>query len=287
MKSVLKAFVLLLVIGSLVLTCACGNEKKVVEKDGNYYDEEAGVTVERYGEHVYFINCDKATANYTLPTEYKGNIIKNVADDAMSNNDVIVELTIPDGYEDICHFAFSNSKNLEKVNIGKDVANIYEQAFSNCPNLKEFSVSSENRYLYSKDGCVITKNTDMLVATNGKIPEGTKSIGSSVFANNKNLDSIVIPDSVETIRAFAFDGSSLKSLTIGNNVTTIEKYAFTECDNIKEVYIPKNVTVIGAHIFGGIDGIVINCEAESKPDGWDDEWSVGCANLTLNWGVTK
>ncbi len=287
MRTLSKLTAIFIVISALIFTCSCGNEKKVVEKDGNYYDEEAGVTIERYGEHVYFISCDKLTENYTLPTEYNGYAIKNVAENAMAGNSTIVELTIPDGYEDICVLAFTGCENLKKVNLGKDVINIREFAFSNCPNLTAFTVSSDNSYLYEKDGCILTKNTDTLVASNGKIPESTIIIGSAVFANNSNLSDVVIPDGVEEIRSFAFDSSSLSSVTIGKDVYRIDKYAFSECDNLKEIYIPKNVTQIGVHIFGGIDGIVINCEAESKPDGWDDEWSVGCANVTINWGVTK
>lgn len=288
MRTIKNTILLLMLVATLILTCACGNNsKKDVPKDGNYYDKEAGVTVERYGNHVYFVNCDKASANYTLPTEYAGNLIKNVAENAMLNNETIVELTIPDTYEDICHFAFTGCKNLNKVHIGKNVANIWDFAFSKCPNITAFSVSEDNKYLYEKDGCVLTKNSDTLVASNGTLPEGTKIIGSAVFSGNKNLSGLIVPESVEIIRSFAFDSSSLSSITIGNNVSTIQKYAFTECDNLKEIYIPATVTEIGVHIFGGVDSIVINCEAESKPDGWDDEWSVGCPDVTVNWGVKK
>lgn len=287
MRRFIKLFSLLLVVATMLLASACGNSKNAVSKAGNYYDDEAGVSVERYGNHVYFVDCDKTTPSYTLPTEYENNLIKNVAKNAMSNNEILVELTIPDGYEDIGHFAFSGCENLEKVHIGKNVSSIWDFAFSKCPKLTAFTVSADNKYLYEKDGCVLTKNTDALVATNGKIPDGTRIIGSAVFSGNKNLSNIVIPDSIDAIKSFAFENSSLESVTIGKNVTTIQKYAFSECDSLKEVYIPANVTELGAHIFGGIDTIVINCEAESKPDGWDDEWSVGCANITVNWGVKK
>lgn len=82
--------------------------------------------------------------------------------------------------------------------------------------------------------------------------------------NGKGGD-VVIPDTIDelpvtTIKKFAFarfgkifqityPGSKIKNLTIGNNVTTIDEYAFFQSKKLKEVTIPSSVKTIGEYAF--------------------------------------
>ncbi|MDO4932752.1 MAG: leucine-rich repeat domain-containing protein [Prevotellaceae bacterium] len=64
------------------------------------------------------------------------------------------------------------------------------------------------------------------------------------------LTSVTIPNSVTTIKMFAFYGcSSLVSITIPNSVTTIGDYAFHGCSTFSSITFPNSVTSIGAHAF--------------------------------------
>mgnify|MGYP001161192086 FL=1 len=64
-------------------------------------------------------------------------------------------------------------------------------------------------------------------------------------------ENFIIPDEIEgipvtEIRARAFENcSSLKSITIGGNVTTIGKWAFSGCTGITSIEIPEKVESIG------------------------------------------
>ena len=76
---------------------------------------------------------------------------------------------------------------------------------------------------------------------------------------------VTIPDEIDglpvtTIKKFAFarfgkifqityPASTIRELTIGNNVTTIEEYAFFQSKRLKEVVIPASVTGIGEFAF--------------------------------------
>ena len=63
---------------------------------------------------------------------------------------------------------------------------------------------------------------------------------------------IIVGDSVTTIGEYAFSNcSSLTSVTIPNSVTTIKEYAFSNCSSLTSVTIPNSVTTIGDNAFNG------------------------------------
>ncbi|WP_461257409.1 leucine-rich repeat domain-containing protein [Treponema sp. R80B11-R83G3] len=66
-----------------------------------------------------------------------------------------------------------------------------------------------------------------------------------------NITSVIIPNGVTSIGAYAFSGcASLASVTIPNSVTNIGAYAFSYC-GLASVTIPNSVTSIGDHAFSG------------------------------------
>ena len=105
--------------------------------------------------------------------------------------------------------------------------------------------------------------------------EGTKQIAAGLFHRCESLESIAIPDTVETIMDSAFrECTGLKSIsipdsvaqinqnafmnctyltkiTLGNGVKTIGKNAFEGCVRLPEIVIPDSVTSIGDDCFSG------------------------------------
>ncbi len=70
------------------------------------------------------------------------------------------------------------------------------------------------------------------------IPNTVKTIGAQAFDNNRNIKELVIPESVTTIGAqafFRFD--ALENLTIGSNVITVGEAAFGRTPNLKIITI--------------------------------------------------
>ena len=286
--SMLLAFALVICISSCATDESYEAGSSIISGTlGELYDAEANMTISNYGQLVVLESCEIKETKLTLPTEFSNGLkINYVGDHTFNNCDDIVELVIPDGYEQIGHFAFNGCENLKTVHLGKDVAYIGERAFAAAPSLEKFTVSSDNPYLYEKDGCVVTKDGDVLIATNGVIPGGIKEIGASVFGGNKEISSVIIPDGTEKICGYAFAGSSLSDVLLPQSLTSIGKHVFSEC-NLNEIYIPKNVIDVDASVFSGIKGLVINCEVETKPEGWSDDWLDGCEYQQINWGAVR
>ena len=75
------------------------------------------------------------------------------------------------------------------------------------------------------------------------------SIPDFAFSGSK-LTNITIPDYVTSIGKYAFNCcEQLKSVTIGNNVTSINSYAFNKCSSLTNINIPDSVTSIDSYAF--------------------------------------
>lgn len=74
-------------------------------------------------------------------------------------------------------------------------------------------------------------------------------IRGGIFAGSK-LKSVIIGNKVTSINEELFSGcDSLSTITIGNNVKSIHKNAFSDCDSLTSITIPKNVEYIDSYAF--------------------------------------
>ena len=112
-------------------------------------------------------------------------------------------------------------------------------------------------------------------------------IGTRAFEFT-TLKSIVIPENVQVIEKFAFENCvDLEYVELNEGLKKIEMSAF-EGIKIKSIVIPSTVVEIEETIIGFCDELeTIYCRAESKPDGWDDDWNTkefGEERYKVIWG---
>ncbi len=81
------------------------------------------------------------------------------------------------------------------------------------------------------------------------IEDGVTSIGANSFSSCRNLTSIEIPNSVKSIRSYAFSYCGFTSVKIPDGVTSIGDYAFLACSSLTSVEIADSVTSIGQAAF--------------------------------------
>ena len=83
-----------------------------------------------------------------------------------------------------------------------------------------------------------------------ELPFTVAELNDSVFYGASALESVVLPEGLTTIPAFAFyDCSKLASVAIPASVTTIQRYAFSYCSVLNNVVLPEGLTSLGERSF--------------------------------------
>lgn len=159
------------------------------------------------------------------------------------------EFVIPDTVTSIAECAFNKCHNLTKITIGANVESIGNYAFEECNSLTDvvFKDSTDKNKVigkYAFNNCPKLARVDF--------GNAVKSIGDSAFALNKSIETIELPDSVESIgnSAFSSGASVLKNVKFGKGVKTIASYAFYQNKNLETVEFTGNdLTLIGEQAF--------------------------------------
>lgn len=166
-------------------------------------------------------------------------------------------INFPENLEAIEGFAFSGCDMLTNISIPKNVSKIGGTAFGYCDSLEKFEVDEKNQHFTTIDGVLFNKEKTKLVAfpcgcknKNYIVPAGVKIIGDGSFSG-ANIETIVFPQSLESIESMAFRGcEKLQSLIVPDSVTEIGEVAFEFCYNLKQLKLSNNLTVLREQTFG-------------------------------------
>ena len=203
--------------------------------------------------------------NVVIPsTSPDGYRVTSIGNSAFYNCYGLTSVVIPDSVTSIGDDAFSYCTSLTSVVIPDSVTSIGDDAFDCCTNLSKvyitdleawcnisFSTSVSNPMYYGAD---LYLNDELV--TEIEIPDTISTIKSYAFYGCKSLTGVIIPDSVTSIGSSAFDGcSGLTSIEISDNVTSIGEHAFSACTSLTSVVIPDRVTSIGYYAFGYCTGL--------------------------------
>lgn len=161
---------------------------------------------------------------------------------------------------------FDSYANLKSVSIPSSMKVIEDMAFYRCVNLNRVYISDLSSW------CSI----DFANATSNPLCNGAE-----LYVDGEWTDQLTLPDDVTEINDFAFCGfSGLKQIEIPNGVTSIGDYAFKDCSGLTAVELPQGVERIGRDAFlscTGLTKIVIpNSVNDIGRDAFGD-----CSALTI------
>lgn len=153
--------------------------------------------------------------------------------------------------------AFEGCTKLTSLTISKSINNI-TLPIQLPTSLETINVEESNLKYDSRDNCnaIIETKPNTLVGgcKNSTIPAGVTKIGFRAFYCSP-ITSIDIPDSITAIESQAFCSSSLQSLKFSNSTIDIGTHAFSNCEYLTHVFIPRELVIIEHPIFSGCSSL--------------------------------
>ena len=143
--------------------------------------------------------------------------------------------------------------------LSSNVSRILDYAFAECVNLKTVTLpkevkirglATETQYYFK--GKYIFKNS----AIEEIVLPRNMTVVDMVFADCKQLKSVVCSETITQIWTSAFDGcTALSDITFLGDITQLRNYAFRNCTSLTEFTIPDGVTKLQDGVFEGCTGI--------------------------------
>lgn len=168
--------------------------------------------------------------------------IEEISGRAFDSCSKVKEWKLPKSLKRIGPCAFRNI-SVEEFNIPENVESI-AAIFISSSNLSRINVDSNNKYFTSVDGILFDKDSTRLIkypenrdGNSYEVPNTVKTIDANAFISCKNLQTIVIADSVEKIGDSAFDGSKLKTINLGGGITNISNKPFYGAWNLTNINV--------------------------------------------------
>lgn len=118
------------------------------------------------------------------------------------------------------------------------------------------------------------------------LPDSIQLIKANAFHNCKSLEKFRVPDSCIFLGSSVFAGcTGLREIQLNDNLESIRDWTFAGCLSLKTIFIPVSVKKIGPNCFNGDSDLVIMAEAESKPEGWNEDFNPNKAKVV--WGCKR
>ena len=220
-------------------------------------------------------------------------------------------ITVKQGTLGIAGSAFFGCSGLTTIAIPNSVTSIGEYAFSGCSGLTGVFISDlaawcricfqdneddeeEGQKIFYYDCYNNPLSFAHRLYLNGievtdlVIPNSITTIKKYAFIGFSGLKKVIIPNSVDEIEYSAFMGCiGLTSVTFSNSVTSIGSGAFLNCDALKNIKIPDSVIYIDSYAFCYCDSLEIVTVGSSVTS--IGTWAFqGCTALkTLNYNAVS
>lgn len=159
-----------------------------------------------------------------------------------------LHITIPESVTTIGTGLFRECSNLTSVQFSSNLQEIPTETFEHCERLESITNINNVRYIGYECfyGCTNLKQIEL--------PECLQKLETWCFAES-GLTSITLPDSVELGESNFINCSSLQSIVLPQQVTTIPYKFLTGCSALQQIDIPNTVTTIGEAAFSGCSSL--------------------------------
>ena len=194
-----------------------------------------------YVNNSLFYGC-KALPSITLPQS-----ITIINSSAFYGCEGLTSITLHEGITSLGSSAFYNS-GLTSVTIPSTMTSIGAKAFYGCGALTKVVWNAINCSIETGSDAPFYNRSDLI--TSFTFGDQVQKIPAYLCQYMTNLESVVIPASVNYIGASTFYGcSKLKSVDLPEGITYVASSLFYGCSSLESVSIPKTVTSINSSAF--------------------------------------
>lgn len=210
---------------------------------------------------------------YRIPASLKEVIVQGgtLLSGAFMNCSMITNLTLSDKVDFVVGYLYTSPV--------KEISQFYHCKFQKVTMPSKF-ISLMNEESRSGLSSTITSMTitsgeeidayacQRMSINNLILADSIKSIGHGAFADCEALQSVKLPNQLETISNMAFYKCGLKSVYIPRSVLSIGNSAFDGCSSLEYIYLPQSIETIGSRVFYNVNA-TFYLEGASIPAGWD------------------
>ncbi len=223
-------------------------------------NEEGNITITKYN--------NKGETTLEIPSLIDGKTVTTIKEQAFMYSAALTSITIPESITSIEWYAFYGCYHLTEVinkskldiTLGSDDFGFVAYYALNVKSDDESNIDNVDGYLF-----YTLNNINYLVGYIGSdtslvLPSGynkeTYFIKKYAFCGS-NLERVIIGDKVLSIGEYAFSmNTNLLNVEIGNDVTTIENNAFLYCIKLNSITLGTSVEEIGDNAFDGCSNLV-------------------------------
>lgn len=239
----------------------------------NLSEFEIDSTVEYIGAFAF--NDCQALDGITLPEG-----IETIYEATFNNCRSLSAITIPESVTRVNKNAFNNCSSLKSLVVPSNVVAIEEGAFADCVSLIEVSIPyigysmDEPMNMSAVFGKKGAKSIQIVRIT------GAKEICDEAFKDMTSLRTVYLNDDVTSIGKSAFENCiSLKKVTMFDGITKIGERAFFGCSSIDNIYVPNGIETIEESQFDGCSSLVYISIPETVVEIKDNAFA-GCLSLS-------
>lgn len=185
-----------------------------------------------------FMNCPNLQT-ITLPES-----MTTLGEECFANTG-LTSISIPNNVTYISSSTFRGCSALQSVTLPKGLTSLNNSTFYDCSALTSIILPETLQEIgdYAFNGCEALSQLD--------IPSSITRIGNHAFDNCKGLQTVTFNFSLNTcgIDTYAFANSGLASITLTDNVRSINSYCFQNCTSLTSVTLPNTLTQLSDRLF--------------------------------------
>lgn len=165
--------------------------------------------------------------------------------------DNITSIIVDRGIEEIGRNAFRDCINLEKVFLPSTLQRIHSYAFRNCLKLESIVTDKSFQYVYDKHEYDLDQTIIFGVEAFYNTPWIESKYPDFYFKDNQlflahaHSKNLVIPEGIKVLKSFCLSYMELDSLILPSTLEEIEDFAFFRTTVKKKIVLPKSVSKLG------------------------------------------